>query len=286
MTTESVAPSPAGAPPAAPPTGPPTAPAAALPGPVAVPPAAPAGPAAPAPPANAERAPRRPRRPRPVLLLVSGLVLGTAAGGGIGYAIQSGRPPTPLPPLQVALPTYPSDVLDPAAAAAFAPPPLAIDGDLRKLLISPPSGSKPWDDYPETPSWITAGELAEHDAKAAAVFVELAAEGFRRAVEVDWQQNDLSVRVTLTQFAADFATSADRHNRRKDDLEPFAPEANGGYQMESRPGYWSETTEQYYLGRAVAQRGTVVMRVEVYGTRPVNAEVVRNIAKQQWERLV
>ncbi|MER5349364.1 hypothetical protein ABT093_03390 [Kitasatospora sp. NPDC002551] len=260
MTTDPVAPSPADAPPPA--AGSATEPDAA--------------------PAPA----RRPRRPRPVLLLVSGLVLGTAAGGGIGYAVQAGRPPTPLPPLQVALPTYPAEVLNPAVAAAAAPSPLAIDGDLRKLLITAPSGSKAWDDSPDKPSWITVGELAEQRGDSGNAFKNLNTSGFRRAVEVGWEQGGLKVRVTLLQYTADDVAHAEPGGRNGSELKPFADEANGGYQVEDRPSFWAETTEKYYLGTAAAQRGTVKMNIEVFGTQPVDAEVVKNLAKQQWERLV
>ncbi|WP_380282983.1 hypothetical protein [Kitasatospora purpeofusca] len=273
MTTEPVAPSPVDAPP--PPPAAPAAPPAAEP--VTEPVIDPVAAAAPT---------RRPRRPRPVLLLVSGLVLGTAAGSGVGYAIQANRPPTPLPPIQVALPTYPSEVLDPAAAAAAAPSPLAIDGDLRKLLITAPSGSKAWGDYPDAPSWVTVGELAEHSANSGSAFSHLNTSGFRRAVEVDWEQGGLKVRITLVQFMADDAAKAEPGGRTSSKLKPFADEANGGYLIGDRPLYWAETTEKYYLGTASAQRGTVSMEINVFGTQPVDAEVVKNLAKQQWERLV
>ncbi|MFE6749855.1 hypothetical protein ACFVGM_28680 [Kitasatospora purpeofusca] len=275
MTTDPVAPSPVDAPPPTPPAPPAGAPDL----PSAPPEAAPEATTAPTPPA------RGPRRPRPVLLLVSGLVLGTVAGGGVGYAIQANRPPTPLPPVQVALPSYPAGALDPAVVAAAAPSPLAIDGDLRKLLLSAPSGSSAWGDYPDTPSWITAGELAEHDGKTAAVFKALNTHGFRRAVEIDWKQGDLKVRIALIQYTADRAAEAAARTLGRP-LEPFSPEANGGYTVDSRPSYWAETTEPFYGADAVAQRGTVVMEVKVYGTRPVSPEVLKDLAKRQWERLV
>ncbi|MFJ8437238.1 hypothetical protein ACIQ9P_38700 [Kitasatospora sp. NPDC094019] len=230
--------------------------------------------------------PRGPRRPRPALLLACALVLGTVAGVGAGYAIQSGRPPTPLPPLQVALPTYPSEVVDPAAVAAAAPPPLAIDGDLRGLLLTAPSGSTPWADEPDKPSWVTVGELAERAKQAADIFRSYNQQGFRRAAQVAWTQDALDIHITLTQFKADFANKADNKRWNPGEFEPFAPEANGGFRTESKPAYWAETTDQYYLGLAVAQRGTVLMQVRVFGTKPVDAEVVKNLAKQQWERLV
>ncbi|MFJ4797152.1 hypothetical protein [Kitasatospora purpeofusca] len=283
MTTDPVAPSPVDAPPPTPPAGAPDLPDLPEAQPETAPPAA--APEAPS-EATTEATPpaRGPRRPRPVLLLVSGLVLGTVAGGGVGYAIQAKRPPTPLPPVQVALPSYPAGALDPVVAAAAAPTPLTIDGDLRKLLLTAPSGSTSWGDYPDTPSWITAGELAEHEGRTAAVFKQLNTRGFRRAVEIDWKQGDLKVRVSLIQYTADRAAEAAARTLGRT-LEPFAPEANGGYEVDSRASYWAETTETFYGADAVAQRGTVVMEVKVFGTRPVSPEVVKDLAKRQWERL-
>ncbi|MFJ3787991.1 hypothetical protein [Kitasatospora sp. NPDC090091] len=305
MTTESVEPSAADAPAQAAPVAPPepvepAAPAApaplAVPAPAAAP--APAGPPAVAEalalppaeppvfvPAAAPLPASRPRRPRPVLLLVSGLLLGAVVGGAVGYAVQAGRPPTPLPPIQVALPSYPAAVVDPSAAAAAAPKPLAVDGDLRKLLVSAPAGATAWADYPDTPTWITVGELAERSGRSAEVFKTLNAKEFRRAVEVDWKQDGLKVRISLIQFSADRAAEA-KSRATSYNLKPFADDANGGYQVDSEASYWAETTEKYYLGTAHAQRGTVVMEIKVFGTEPVNPDVVKGIAKQQWERLV
>ncbi|MFJ6136983.1 hypothetical protein [Kitasatospora sp. NPDC092286] len=313
MTTESVEPSPADAPPAAvPPVPPPAAPG--VPEAPAVPPAPPVVPAVPplpeavapeavapdtaqdaapdaalpvgaALPADAVPPVRAPRRPRPVLLLVSALLLGTVVGGAVGYAIQANRPPTPLPPIQVALPSYPAEAADPAAVAAEAPKALAIDGDLRKLLMTAPDGSTAWADYPDRPSWITVGELAGHSGSSASLFKALNSKDFRRAVEVDWKKDDLKVRVTLIQYAADRAAEA-KSRAAGYHLTPFAEGANGGYQVDTQAEYWAETTEQFYYGSALAQRGTVVMDVEVFGTKPVNPDVVKDIAKQQWERLV
>ncbi|MGW4897537.1 hypothetical protein ACWEQL_35595 [Kitasatospora sp. NPDC004240] len=300
MTTESVEPSPADAPPPAavpPPAAAPVQPAPAAPPvqpPAAVPPPGQPVPVVPFPSGDVlagggegDRyvpAAARVRRPRPVLLLACALVLGTLAGGAVGYRIQADRPETPLPPLQVALPSYPAEVIDPAVAAADAPKPLPVDGDLRKLVISAPAGSKPWDDYPDTPTWTSVGEFAERYGNSASVFRRLNSEGFRRAAEVNWEKDGVKFHVALVQFTTDHESGA--KYRAKGGKEPFAPGVPGGYRVETEPDYWAETTEQYYYGFASARRGTVVMEVSAYGTSPVSAQVVKEIAKQQWERLV
>lgn len=295
MTTEPAEPSPAAptpgpAAPAVPP--PPTAPPAA---PTAAPTAAPAvaadsgEPAIPAEPLTAESeaeaevapAPRAPRRPRPVLLGACALVLGTLVGGGVGYAVQAQRPPTPLPPLQVAHPSYPADTVDPAALAAEQPKPLAIDGDLTKLLVSAPEGSTPWGDFPDKPAWISIGELAEESGNEAKVFKELASSGFRRAAEVAWKTGDVRYRVTLIQYTADHADMA-----KSVTWPAFADGASGGYDVDATPHQWADSNDSYYLGEAYAKRGPLQMKVEVFGTQPVNPDTLKDIAKRQWERLV
>ncbi|MEV7022238.1 hypothetical protein [Kitasatospora sp. NPDC093558] len=232
-----------------------------------------------------EPAPRAPRRPRPVLLAVCGLVLGVLGGGGVGYAIQAQRPPTPLPPLQVARPSYPAVTVDPTAFAAEQPQPLAIDGDLRKLLVTAPEGSKPWGENPDKPSWISAADLADHTGDAVREFKDLNSRSFRRAVEVDWQKDDIKYRVALVQYAPEHASEA----KARADLfrsQPFEKGANGGYKVFDKPSYWSDSKEPYYYGHAVAQRGTVVMEVEVFGANPVTSNTLEDLAKQQWERLI
>ncbi|MFD5435649.1 hypothetical protein ACFWJ4_26335 [Kitasatospora sp. NPDC127067] len=285
MTTEPAEPAPAV----------PAASAAAVPPPPAAPPAAPAAPpvapehgvpavpAVPAEPfaAEAPPAPRAPRRPRPVLLGACALVLGTLVGGGVGYAVQAQRPPTPLPPLQVAHPSYPAGTVDPAALAAEQPKPLAIDGDLTKLLITAPEGSAPWADFADKPSWVSIGELAEENGDEVATFKDLASNGFRRAAEVAWKKDDVRYRITLTQFTADHADQV-----RSVTWPAFADGAPGGYKVDAAPHHWADSNEQYYFGEAVAKRGPLEMKVEVFGPQPVNPDTLKDLAKRQWERLV
>ncbi|MFD8757231.1 hypothetical protein ACFV0O_40600 [Kitasatospora sp. NPDC059577] len=228
-----------------------------------------------------ERAPRTPRRPRPVALAACALALGALAGGGVGYAVQAQRPPTPLPPLQVARPAYPAGTVDPAALAAQQPAPPAIEGDLTKLLITAPEGSTPWGDNPDKPGWVSIGEIAEQSGNAALTFRDLASRGFRRAAEVDWKKDDTRYRVSLVQYTADHADEA-----KSSSWVPFADGANGGYKVETAARNWAESTEQYYYGEAVAKRGSVQMTIEVFGTQQVSADVLKDLAKRQWERLI
>ncbi|WP_031079174.1 hypothetical protein [Streptomyces sp. NRRL WC-3742] len=294
MTTEPAQPAPGQpptppAPPAAPPAfappafAPPGAPAPAVPG------GAPVYPdTVPAPltaldvlAAGPEQPPRPPRRPRPVLLSVYALALGVLAGGAVGYAVQAQRPPTPLAPLQVARPAYPQQNVDAGAFAATQPRPPAVEGDLTKLLVRPPSGSTPWGELPDQPSWVSAGDVAQHHGNAAEEFKLLLGTGFRRAAEVDWTKDDIRYRVLLTQYAPEHSDVA-----AVPPGQPFAPDVEGTYRVFDEPEHWAESTEQFYYGRAGARRGALVMEIEVFSPRPVDPESVKSLAKQQWERLV
>ena len=85
------------------------------------------------------------RRIKTRTLVASALVFGLLGGVGVGYAIQASRPPTPLPALLPAAPTY-SPV---GVYAGVAPPTLpsseddltVTDGDLTKLLLPTPAGA-------------------------------------------------------------------------------------------------------------------------------------------------
>ncbi|MFE7589599.1 hypothetical protein ACFU6K_09365 [Kitasatospora sp. NPDC057512] len=274
MTTEPAEPVPAAPAPASGPAGP------AVPPPPAAPPVAPEAFASETGVPEAV-APKAPRRPRPVLLTACALVLGTLAGGGVGYAVQAQRPPTPLPPLQAARPAYPAERVDPAALAAEQPAPLGIDGDLTKLLIGAPEGSTPWGERPDKPSWISIGELAEQRSGAADTFKDLASRGFRRAAQVNWKKDGVFYRVQLVQFTEDRADEAKSGYWPL----PFAENANGGYKVDIVPTHWAESTEQYYYGGAHAKRGSVEMTIEVLDTKPANPDTLKDLAKRQWERL-
>jgi hypothetical protein len=233
----------------------------------------------------AEAPVRRRRRPRPVLLLSSALVLGTLLGGGVGYGIQAQRPPTPLPPLQVALPRYPADVADPKAVADAAPKPLGIDGDLTKLVIARPEGTEAWGENPDTPSWLTVGDLADRSGASKTTFTSLNQQGFRRAAGVDWEKGGTKYRVTLTQFGPDEASGAITNVKDSLATEPFADGVNGVYKVATQSTTWADSTDKYYYAYALARRGTVVMRVEIFAPQKADATELKDLAKKQWERL-
>ncbi|MFD5430226.1 hypothetical protein ACFWI9_33130, partial [Streptomyces sp. NPDC127084] len=86
------------------------------------------------------------RRGRTALLIAVAAVVGIAGGTAVGYGVQAEHEPTPLPVLSQAGLTYPAKPL--AASAQPVPLSAAEDhqvktgGDLRKLLLSKPSGAR------------------------------------------------------------------------------------------------------------------------------------------------
>ncbi|MFJ8040254.1 hypothetical protein ACIRBX_07050 [Kitasatospora sp. NPDC096147] len=238
---------------------------------------------------SAEPAGPRRRVPTAVLLLAA-LLVGPLVGGAVGYAVQNGRPPTPLPALVVPSPVYPTAPADPNAVAEAAVTPLKIDGDLRTLLVPRPDGTKEWDDgFWSNTGWHSVGEKAYGVGDSAAYFRELLLTGFRRDAVVGWEKNDVQWQVELIQYHSDKARSAQRE---AEDFEPDGvplplPDITGGlYMVPEKPRTYVQSTEKYYYGLASARRGDLVMRISVYSPSPINRDELTSVAKQQWERLV
>ncbi|MFF1500664.1 hypothetical protein ACFVZR_12440 [Streptomyces sp. NPDC058316] len=104
-------------------------------------------------------------RGRTALLIAAAAVLGIAGGTAVGYDVQAGRAPTPLPALAQPDLAYPAKALP----ADKAPDPLPAsqdrqvrtDGDLRKLLADRPAG---WSEDKAVPGlrdgWLGVDEYA------------------------------------------------------------------------------------------------------------------------------
>jgi hypothetical protein len=231
--------------------------------------------------------PKGGRRPRTVPLLVGALLLGPLLGAGVGYSVQAGRPATPLPSLHIAAPEYPATPLDPAAAAEAAPKPLPIDGDLRKLLIGKPDGADDWDNYGhgDGSGWLSIGAKAGSYGSADAEFRNLLGQGFRRDAMVAWTKGGNNYRVELIQFDPDLVSTAVSWTEREhgDKLDGTL---HGTYRSRTEPDHFADSTSTYYYGSATARHGDVVMMVSIYSQSRVSTDELKDIAEQQWKRLV
>ncbi|MEV6211436.1 hypothetical protein [Kitasatospora sp. NPDC051914] len=229
------------------------------------------------------------RTPRTARLLLAAVLLGPVLGAGVGYAVQAARPQTPLPPLAVDTLHYPTAPLDPALAAAAEPKPLAIDGDLRKLLVDRPAGAQEWDNngFGDASGWLRAGDKAMLVGNSEREFRRLMQYHFRRDALLAYRRGDVLYRIELIQFGPDDvgpATLAYTINVPEDGGK-IDGTVNGQYEAPKKASHYAESTEQYYYGLATAVRGSVVMRITVFSPNPVDANEIKDLAKRQWERL-
>ncbi|MEY9870752.1 hypothetical protein ABH931_000206 [Streptacidiphilus sp. MAP12-33] len=238
---------------------------------------------------------RRWSRGRIALLVAGAVVLGALGGGGIGYAIQAQRPPTPLPPLA-------GDALHyPLAHATASPAPLPADqddavrtdGDLPSLLVSAPAGSRPWE-QPDTPDgWLSPAAFALQYKEPATEFRWLLQDGFRRAAEAEWMQGDTSYQIVLLQFQKQDEANA---TKEVSDQEGYAktscggdgvavPGTENGQAFAGTTGHSDGGGNTYYQGRGFARHGDIVVEVYVAGGSQISSQSVMSVLQNQLERL-
>jgi hypothetical protein len=235
-----------------------------------------------------------PYRPMPrrklTLLVAAALVLGVLAGGGAGYAVQSGRPATPLPPLVAAGPTQP------AGSAPTPPAPRAADdrnavydGNLLKLLLPVPDGAS----HGER-NWVTQSELAEQLGTYEA-FEELNERGFRRAVQGSWdagRDDAVHTDIALTQYRDDTSVFTEQALRDAVAATDFDHQQRGvplpgtvdGTVMASTSPY-DEDDVRIYVGQAYARVGNIFVEVYISSLSPVTGKDLRSVITKQLERL-
>ncbi|MFH8474534.1 hypothetical protein [Streptomyces sp. NPDC018000] len=262
------------------------------PAPVADPEAAPA--AAPAAPVA-----KRPRG-RTTLLIAVAAVLGIAGGTVVGYDVQAGRAPTPLPALSQPDLAYPAKALP----AGKIPDPLPAsqdrrvrtDGDLRKLLADRPAG---WSDEPAlglSDGWLAVDEYARTFNEAGPMHEYFLEIGIRRIAGAAWKRGQNRTAETyLVQFgpgtvqgAQDFAEAQRSYMPGTEigagnDGDPLKGSGNGRYyiyEVERKPGYLPS-----YQARATVYRGDIMADIYIYDTVPISKKDIRTLAERQLERL-
>src|SRR5690242_876541 len=113
----------------------------------------------------------RARRSRTILLVAGAALLGVVAGTCTGYLIQADREPTKLPPLsQPKLAQARGKAPEPLSAAQDRQ--VKADGDLRKLLLKKPTGTKTADWIPGD-GWMNLAEFADTYEKPGSMFDSL-----------------------------------------------------------------------------------------------------------------
>ncbi|MEU6276088.1 hypothetical protein ABZ871_27295 [Streptomyces populi] len=236
--------------------------------------------------------PRSRGRGRTTLLIATAAVLGLVAGTCTGFVVQAHRAPTRLPALsQPVVKQAKGPAPEPLSAAQDHR--VKTDGDLRKLLLPRPKGTKEahWAD---DDGWLDLTDYAESYKKPADAFPDLISDRFRRAAVVGWQQGSTStVEIRLVQF------------RQEESLKAAEYAENGYYWAEKEGGTrsWSvpgtedgmayvhtrpETKPGYlplYSAEAHAWRGDIAMEVWAYDTRPISKDRIMDLAERQVGRL-
>ncbi|MGW8887255.1 hypothetical protein [Streptomyces sp. NPDC055749] len=244
--------------------------------------------------------PPRPRpRGRTTLLIAAAALLGIAGGTAAGYGIQAERAPTPLTALSQPGLAYPAKPLPADQAAEPLPASqdhrAVTDGDLRKVLLAKPKGWSTLDDVEVLDGWVNPGVYAEKFEDEAGMFEELLTTDLRRIAGANWERGQREVHIRLVQFRSGTELGAVDHAEGQlsymDGTEHGAGNAghaikgsgNGRYYLypvRNEAGYLP-----LYRARAVAQRGDVMMEIDVYDTKPVAKKDIRALAERQLERL-
>ncbi|WP_406496117.1 hypothetical protein [Streptomyces sp. NBC_00846] len=267
-------------------------------GPVVEPGAAPATAVEPVPaPAAVARRPRG----RTALLIAAAAVLGIAGGTAVGYDVQAGRAPTPLPALSQPDLAYPAKALpadkipDPLPASEDRQ--VKTGGDLRKLLADRPAG---WSDDRSAPGlgdgWLGVDHYArffEDEGPMYEYFLEL---DIRRIAGAAWKRGQYRTAETyLVQFgsgtvqgAQDFAEGQLAYMSGTEvgagnDGDAIKGSGNGRYylfEVERKPGYLPS-----YHARATVYRGDIAADIHIFDTVPISKKDIRTLAERQLERL-
>ncbi|MET9894598.1 hypothetical protein ABZZ47_31175 [Streptomyces sp. NPDC006465] len=241
----------------------------------------------------AEVAPRARRRGRTTLLIATAAVLGLVAGTCAGFLIQADREPTKLPSLS-------QPVL--AQAEGAGPEPLSAardhrvktDGDLRKLLVKRPHGSRDLEYAVGDDGWMDLPQYADAYEKPVSAFADLLAEEFRRAAVTGWQQGSTyAVEVRLVQFrqeetleAADGSESGHYWAEKEAGTRSWPVPGTGDgmayvhTRPDTKPGYLP-----VYSAEAHAWRGDIHMEIWIYDTKPIPKEKIMDLAERQMRQL-
>ncbi|MGW5098489.1 hypothetical protein ACWEQ1_31590 [Streptomyces nodosus] len=233
--------------------------------------------------------PRARRRGRTALLIAAAAVLGVVAGTCTGYLVQVGRTPTPLPPLSQPVVKQAKGEVEPLSVAQDRR--VRTDGDLRKLLLSRPSGAR---NALESDGWLDLAEYMHSFDKPAVAFQDLVDSEFRRVAVAAWETTDTHfVEIDLVQFHQGEVVGAQDHA----DNGMYWAERDSGNHSRLIPGteegmaYVDSTPERepgylpMYSAQAHAWRGDIAMDIYIYDTKPIPEKEIMSLAERQVGRL-
>ena len=234
-------------------------------------------------------------RGRTAKIMVAAVALGILCGAGTGYAVQAARKPTPLPPLAVTQPAYPTAHSAAPALAAAEDDMVKTDGDLTKLLVPIPSGGKPWNTPISSDGWYDLYSLASNYTKPASELKYQLEHGFRRAAVQTWMQGSVSYEVDLIQYRHDKEESTqqfiqDQVQYAREDawasLPLTLPHSTAEYGVYAGPHVLHHTDgSSYYRAYGFAAHGDVVVEVMVFSPDRIAPAPLLTLLQNQMERL-
>ncbi|SEK69527.1 hypothetical protein [Streptacidiphilus jiangxiensis] len=233
-------------------------------------------------------------RGRTAKIMAAAVVLGVLGGAGTGYAVQAARTPTPLPPLAVTQPTYPSAHRVAPALTAAQDDMVKTDGDLTKLLVPIPSGAKPWDTPAGNDGWLDLYSLSSDYTKPDAEMRYELSHGFRRAAVQTWMQGSVSYEVDVIQYRHNDETAPnqfvlDGENYARQDAAAqlqMLPHTAGQYGVYAGTKALTRSDgSTYYRGYGFAAHGDLCVQILVFSPNPVDAKPLMTELQNQMERL-
>ncbi|MFE3740499.1 hypothetical protein [Streptomyces sp. NPDC059134] len=233
-------------------------------------------------------------RGRTALLIAVAAVLGIVSGTATGYAVQAGRPPTPLPVLAQPGLAYPAKALPAGEKAkplsAEEDNGIRTEGDLRELLIDRPAGTrKVAPDWLED-GWVSVRSYAHYFQGGGYAFSSALDNGLRRVAGTAWAgSGDRQGSVVLAQYRP----SADTHATTALEWLPWGMIARSGsgnpVEGTAKGRYYvydaGAGTPLRYRAYAAAHRGDVLVRVQLFDSRPIGEKDIRTLIEDQVERL-
>ncbi|MFS8199219.1 hypothetical protein ACLVWQ_11090 [Streptomyces sp. CWNU-52B] len=232
------------------------------------------------------------RRGRTTLLIATAAVLGLVAGTCTGYLIQADREPTALPSLsQPAVAQAEGKGPEPLSAAQDRR--VRTDGDLRKLLVERPSGTRDVTDTEGTDGWLDLDTFANDYTEPKVAYRNLVDDEFRRTAVTAWRTGSTYTAVVeLVQYRQDEGLTArdwtenEQNVRAERGMDSWPVPGTGDgmayvqKQPENKAGYLP-----MYSAQAYAWRGDIAVQIYLYDSKPLPKAKILDLAEQQMERL-
>lgn len=238
----------------------------------------------------------RPRRVgRTIALIAAAAVLGIVGGTAVGYGIQAEREPTPLPALNQPDLAYPKPLprgRKPAPLTAAEDRRVRTDGDLRKLLLPRPAGTKK-SEFMSGDGWMSLPEYAsDYESPSWALEYQLENK-IRRIAATSWQKGEFKTTgIRLVQFRDSTVLGAQDHAETQigvveDDIDDTGDAIEGSatgrtfvMPVHKKAGYMD-----IHEARAYFHRGDIMVEIFILDTKKISMKEIASVAEQQLGRL-